>query len=204
MTFAERLIAVASSQVGYRESETNFIVRDDKSVQGWTFYGQWAGMPYEEWCAMFVSYCLEMAGIPKWIMPRCSNCNRWKIALGHRYIDNEDEYTPGPGDLIFIHHDRVSKDPNFPNHVGIVTKYDPEDELVYTVEGNANARVSTRIYGRFDSTIVGYASMTYCMRRWDKIYKQRIQEQMAEDLVQDKLDTRTDSHRKLTTESKVF
>ena len=204
MTLAERLVAVAESQVGYRESKTNFIVRDDKSVQGWTFYGQWAGMPFEEWCAMFAEYCLEMAGIPAWMMPRNSNCNRWKNSLGKRYIDDEDDYIPEPGDLIFFHHDRVSKDPNFPNHVGIVTKYDPEKDLVYTVEGNTAAAVSVRIYNRDNYTIVGYASMGYCMKRWDKVYRQRMQEKVADDRAQEKIDGRADTRQKLRTETKVF
>ena len=197
MTFAERLTEVARSQLGYHESLTNFIVRDDKSVQGWSFYGQWAGMPYEEWCAMFVSYCLNAAGIPEWMMPRSANCNRWKIRLGHRYIDDEDEYIPEPGDLIFFHHDRVSKDPNFPNHVGIVVDYDPEKDLVYTVEGNSGAAVSSRIYGRTNSVIVGYASMGYCMKRWDKVYKQRVREQLANGRAEDRLEPNTGSRRRL-------
>ena len=197
MTFAERLVAVANSQLGYRESEHNFIVRDDKSVQGWSYYGQWAGMPFEEWCAMFVSYCLEMAGVPRWVMPQEANCNRWKNKLGRRYIDDEDDYIPQPGDLIFFHHDRVSKDPNFPNHVGIVTNYDEEKDLVYTVEGNAGAAVSARIYGRTNSVIVGYASMGYCMRRWDKVYRQRMREQLEDGRALEKLEG-ADAQNKLT------
>jgi hypothetical protein len=179
MTFAERLVAVANSQLGYRESEHNFIVRDDKSVQGWTFYGQWAGMPFEEWCGMFVSYCLEMAGIPRWVMPQEANCNRWKNKLGQRYIDDEDDYIPQPGDLIFFHHDRVSKDPNFPNHIGIVTGYDAGKNLVYTVEGNSGKSVRTHEYDHESSVIVGYASMRYCMLRWDDEYKSRIQQNLT-------------------------
>ena len=188
MTFAERLVAVANSQLGYRESEHNFIVRDDKSVQGWTYYGQWAGMPFEEWCGMFVSYCLEMAGIPRWVMPQEANCNRWKNKLGRRYIDDEDDYIPQAGDLIFFHHDRVSKDPNFPNHIGIVTNYDEEKDLVYTIEGNANMAVSARIYGRTNSMIVGYASMGYCMRRWDKVYRQRMRDRLEDGRALQKLE----------------
>ena len=181
MTFAERVVAVAWSQVGYEESEHNFIIRDDKTRQGWSFYGQWAGMPFEEWCAMFASYCLEMAGVPRWMMPQEANCNRWKNKLGKRYIDDEDEYIPEPGDLIFFRHDRVSKDPNFPNHVGIVVDYDPEKDLVYTVEGNAGAAVRNRVYARGNSVIVGYASIGYCMKRWDKVYLQRLRDQLASD-----------------------
>ena len=182
---------MARSQLGYVESVHNFIIREDKSTQGWTVYGAWAGMPFEEWCAMFVSWSLNAAGIPEWVMPRASNCQRWKERLGHRYIDDEDEYTPEAGDIIFFHHDRVSDDPNFPNHVGIVVDFDPEHELITTVEGNAGGGVNIRFYGRSDSTIVGYASMGYCMRRWDKVYKQQVRERLANGRAEAKLEPGT-------------
>ena len=72
--------------------------------------------------------------------------------------------------------------------------YDPEKELVYTVEGNSGAAVSSRIYNRADSTIVGYASMGYCMKRWDKVYKQRIREQLANGRAEEKLDEGANAH----------
>ena len=121
-------------------------------------------------------------------MPQEANCNRWKNKLGQRYIDDEDNYIPQPGDLIFFHHDRVSKDPNFPNHIGIVTDYDAEEDLVYTVEGNAGAAVTARIYGRTNSMIVGYASMGYCMQRWDEVYLQRMRDQLEDGLTLQKVE----------------
>ena len=98
------------------------------------------------------------------------------MGLGREYIDNEDEYIPEPGDLIFFHHDRVSKDPNFPNHVGIVTGYDEEEDLVYTVEGNSGKGVRTHWYKRENTAIVGYVSMRRCMARYDKVYKLRLRQ----------------------------
>ena len=171
MTFAERLVAVALSQIGYEESESNFIVRDDGSIQGWSFYGSWYGMPYEEWCAMFVSYCLEMAGIPENAIPRCANNQRWKEKLGNKYIDNEDEYQPEPGDIVFFHHDRVSNDPNFPNHVGIVTKVNSDGFKISTVEGNTGKAVKERKYETGDTVIVGYVSMRSIMEKYDPNYE---------------------------------
>lgn len=132
---------------------------------------------------MFVSYCLEKAGIGESIMPHSANCNRWKGYLGSRYIDDEDSYYPEAGDLIFFHHDRVSKDPNFPNHIGIVTGYDAEKNVVYTVEGNSGKSVRTHEYAHESSVIVGYASMRYCMVRWDKEYKSRMQQSLTNALI---------------------
>ena len=84
MNYAERLIAVAKSQVGYRESDENFIVIEGGKVQGWSYYGSEYGMPYEEWCAMFASWCLDRAGIPEWMTSRSANCWRWRVSLGSR------------------------------------------------------------------------------------------------------------------------
>ena len=184
MTFAERVVKVALSQVGYQEMVENFGYKEDRTVSGWSYYGAWYGMPYEEWCAMFVCYCLDKAGVGKGLMAGSANCNRWKNGLGKRYIDDEDDYIPEPGDLIFFHHDREPKVPNFPNHIGIVVAYDPETDTLTTVEGNAARDVRTREYTRDNEKIVGYASMRYCMKRWDKVYKARVALERADYLTQ--------------------
>lgn len=131
---------------------------------------------------MFASYCLSKAGVT--CLPQCANCYRWRRKLGRDYIDDEDDYIPGPGDLIFFHHDRDDdpKDKNFPNHVGIVTDYDPETEMVHTVEGNAGLAVRARSYSRSNASITGYVSMRKCMIRWDKAYKKRLSKALEEDL----------------------
>ena len=172
LNYAERLVAVAKSQVGYQESKENFIIEKGGKVQGWSVYGSAYGMPYEEWCAMFVSWCLDRAGIPEWMMPQSANCWRLRLSLGSRYDDSEREYTPEPGDLIFFHHDREdsNRDANFPNHIGIVTDYSERWQTVYTVEGNSGGKVAEKKYALSDGSIVGYTSMRYVMERWDPHY----------------------------------
>ena len=158
MSYAERLVAVARSQVGYHESDRDFIVSDDGEKNGYTRYGHMYGMPYEEWCAMFVSYCLHYAGVPTAAVPGESNCFRWKQLLGSRYLDDEDKYRPKAGDLIFFHHDRDGNyDPNFPNHVGIVVGL--EGTTVRTIEGNSGRAVRERSYELDDKSIVGYVNL---------------------------------------------
>ena len=174
MNYAERLMAVAKSQVGYRESEDNFIIEEDGKVQGWCFYGGEYGMPYVEWCAMFVSWSLKKADIPEWMMPRDSNCWQWCKKLGSRYEDKEDEYVPEPGDLIFFHHDRDdghAGEKNFPNHIGIVVDYSERWKTVTTVEGNVGGKVVQKQYELYDESIVGYTSMRWVMEQWDPNYK---------------------------------
>jgi len=131
---------------------------------------------------MFVSYCLVNAGIGEEYMPHSGNCNRWKSDLGARYIDDEDNYIPEPGDIIFFHHNRVSKDPNYPNHIGIVVGYDAGSDTVYTVEGNSGKSVRGRQYERGSAVIVGYASMRDCMLEHDSVYRAQLGDQLAANL----------------------
>lgn len=56
------LVDIAKSQVGYTESEKNFQVDNAGIRHGYTRYGAWYGAPYNEWSALFVSFCLHFAG----------------------------------------------------------------------------------------------------------------------------------------------
>ena len=59
---AEKLVSVARSQLGYKESILNFEVDLHGVRRGITRYGQWYGNPYGDWSAMFVSFCVHYAG----------------------------------------------------------------------------------------------------------------------------------------------
>lgn len=66
------LLTVAQSQLGYTQSEKNFEVDADDgvTVRHYTRYGEWYGNPYGEWDVMFLSYCLNYAGIPQSAIPQ--------------------------------------------------------------------------------------------------------------------------------------
>lgn len=70
--WTEDLLAVAQSQLGYTQSEKNFEVDadDGQTVRHYTRYGEWYGNPYGEWDVMFLSYCLNYAGIPQSAIPQ--------------------------------------------------------------------------------------------------------------------------------------
>ena len=147
----EDLLEVARTQIGYTESSVNFIVRDDGTTQGYTLYGDWYGMPYEEWCAMFASFCLENAGVPEGEFPRSAGCDRWISDLRYYGLYAEaDEYAPQAGDLIFFDWDGDGSS----DHVGIVTGA-TETELT-TIEGNSGRTVREKSYAINDTQIMGY------------------------------------------------
>ena len=61
--WADDLVLVAESQLGYTESAENFdaVLNENKDGYdrfGWTRYGAWYGYPYGDWCATFISFCL--------------------------------------------------------------------------------------------------------------------------------------------------
>lgn len=148
------LVAVAQSQVGYQESTKNFTIGEDGEVQGHTLYGAWYGADYDEWCAMFISYCLNSAGIDALDFPRNANCNNWVIDLrAKEMFEDKGTYTPEPGDLIFFN----SNSRAAATHVGIVESV--TETGINTIEGNKGKMVTRMSYSLDDACIVGYGRL---------------------------------------------
>lgn len=171
--WADDLIAVAESQLGYTESTVNYTLTEDGSHKGYTRYGAWYGMPYEDWCAMFASFCLNYADIPTESMPRASACQSWIDTLSgeswNLYVTverqegssdlTEDSYLPDPGDLVFFDFNRDGAS----DHVGIVAEYNEATLLkgaeLKTIEGNSSSKVQYVTYDPADPAIMGYAML---------------------------------------------
>lgn len=118
-TWAEKLLAVAGSQLGYHESILNFRVDNKGEHKGYTRYGEWYGNPYGDWCAMFVSFCLKYAGIDEEAIPQNANCSDWVTNLKKMEIyEDADLYVPEAGDIVFFD----QSDADRPNHVGIISE----------------------------------------------------------------------------------
>lgn len=134
------IVAIAKSQVGYQEGgSVNQLSGEVYGGVNFTECGAWYGLQ-DMWCAMFVSWCADLAGVSTDIIP--SHCYTpdglsWFAERGLAY-SREDvqswKYTPKAGDLIYF---KSSRNAKLTNHVGIVTAY--SDGRVYTVEGNIGA-----------------------------------------------------------------
>lgn len=153
-------VAIAQSQLGYQESEKNYEVgQDGKTKKGYTRYGAWYGEPYEDWCAMFASFCLEYAGIPETEMPREASCTRWvqKLTQAGRY--QSEEYCPNEGDLVFFDLDEDGAS----DHVGLVAELIRDEngqiDKFKTIEGNVDNRVQNVTYELGEEKISGYAAL---------------------------------------------
>lgn len=151
--WADDLISVARSQLGYTESTVNMIVvnEDTQATRGYTRYGAWYGDPYGDWCAMFVSFCLNYADIPTSAVPEKAECSSWITALTNLGLyKSAASYTPVAGDIIFfdVNGDGTS------DHVGIVESI--TGSTITTIEGNSSDKVKENTYSINNPTIVGY------------------------------------------------
>ena len=86
--WAEDVLAIAESQLGYTESQKNYQVVNGRH-KGYSRYGAWYGDPYGDWCAMFVSFCLRYAQVDAKLMPIDANCASWIRQLDKLEIYHE-------------------------------------------------------------------------------------------------------------------
>lgn len=132
---------------------------------GVTKYGQW----YQDnvdgsqkfntaaWCAMFLSWCANDAGVSKSTVGYYAACSYWQEQF---FVANDtwhaaSGYTPARGDLIFFDYTGDGK----ANHNGIVESVSATQ--VVAIEGNVDKEVKRCTYEINDSTIVGYGKPDY-------------------------------------------
>ncbi|WP_146828422.1 CHAP domain-containing protein [Aeromicrobium flavum] len=145
---AADLVAVAKSQVGYREKTP----RQSK-------YNRWIGEtdPPDAWCGYFVSWLAHAAGKPGAVLKSKS----FPALVKAERKRGRTAKTPRVGRLAYIGYFEKGK----PTHVGIVSKV--KGDHVWTVEGNVSAGGGSRIprgvhvVKRHTSRIVFYADPKY-------------------------------------------
>ena len=151
------LIAVAATQLGYRESTANTIVDEKGFTKGYTRYGHWLNVPYVDWCAAFVSFCLQYAEIPVAQQFRIAGVQGWISAVKalHAYHPVGSGYKPKQGDIVFLVPDQES------SHMGIVEYV--AGNYIGTIEGNCSDMVDRRAYKADGKMVTGYASIAEIM-----------------------------------------
>ena len=158
--WADDIISIAKSQLGYKESTKNYIIADNGRMKGYTRYGEWYGNAYGDWCAMFASFCISYAGVEDF--PISANCRNWIEQLSTEEYEayfERNEYTPEHGDLVFFNTDGKEG----ADHVGIVAEIieetDTEPAQLKTIEGNSADRVQYVTYDLEDERIMGYGQI---------------------------------------------
>ena len=153
------LVAVAETQLGYEESTQDFIIDAAGNVRGYTRYGDWWQEPYRDWCAMFVSFCLTRAGVPRDAFPQEASSADWIALLQSRELyDRAGEAVPEVGDVIFFDMDGNGA----ADHVGVVT--DVDESCVATLEGNSYGGVRRQSYALSAPEILGYGRLNRAYR----------------------------------------
>ena len=161
----ENILAVAQSQLGYRESDRNFIVDNSGKNKGYTRYGDWYGREYQDWCAMFCAFVVEYAKIPGWVVASSDTSEQWRSDLEYYGAYGErGEYAPQPGDLIFFDRaDENGKRDGKAEHIGIVES--ASDDKIVTIEGNVSREVRRMEYEPDDKEILGYGNLSVMLER---------------------------------------
>ena len=127
MTKAEQILDVARSQLG---------VKEQPAGSNRTKYGQWYGMDGQPWCAMFVSWVFEQAGLSLPTIQKGAPSGFAYCPYGRNYFKSQGKLSnsPKPGDIVFFKfgNSRVA------NHVGIVESVNSRKKTVTTIEGNTS------------------------------------------------------------------
>lgn len=166
--WADDVLAIAKTQLGYHESTKNYLVTEEEETKGYTRYGAWYGDPYGDWCAMFISFCLHYAEVEGIELE--ANCQDWLEKLSDESVQLYHEagtYEWKPGDLIFFDMDEDGTS----DHIGIVEGATVASEsnaepasasnavMIKTIEGNSANRVRYVTYAPEDPRILGFGEL---------------------------------------------
>ena len=151
------ILTVAAYQLGYRESDTNFIIDEEGNRKGYTRYGDWMGDPYSEWCASFVGYTMLHADMSIANELGYGSVGRWVDKVSAMGAWRGGDYYPQPGDIAFI----IPMEEEEIGHMGIVEFV--TEGTISTIEANVSDTIARRSYSADDERLAGYASMEALM-----------------------------------------
>ena len=119
------VVDIAKSQLNYRETGNND-----------TIFGKWYGLNNNPWCAMFVSWCYDQAGLVSKVAAQTkkgfASCD-----AGLKWFTKKNKIVPvgqaQAGDLVFFQFDKDAQ----ADHVGICASNDGKGFLM-VYEGNTS------------------------------------------------------------------
>lgn len=148
------VVNVAVDQIGYHEKASNANLDDKTANSGSSNYNRYArdigvanGQP---WCATFVWWCMQTAGVPADKYPRVTYATRdWFRSRGLWH--DRGTYTPKPGDYVAFG--------SAPDHCGIVRTVSGGNFT--TIEGNTSDSVASHTYSLNSSYVMGFGEIQY-------------------------------------------
>jgi len=122
------VVDIAKAEIGYTE--------EGKSND--TKYGKWYGLNNNPWCAMFVSWCFDKAGLGKKVAAQ-NDKGFASCAAGLKWFTDKNKIIPigqaQAGDLVFFQFDTDAE----PDHVGIVKWNNTALKYLQVIEGNTSS-----------------------------------------------------------------
>ena len=116
----------AKFEIGYTEKNDNE-----------TKYGAWYGVNKQPWCAIFVSWCYDKAGLVDKVAAQ-SKKGFASCDAGLKWFAKKNKIVPvgeaKEGDIVFFQFDNDAQ----PDHVGIVEKNMKRLKALKTIEGNTS------------------------------------------------------------------
>lgn len=151
MSSLQDFLDYAEAEVGYKEGTGN----DNK-------FGKYFGANKQPWCAYFICWCADQAGIlARSETVECPNIPFKASAseMKKNYVKNRRDLAPSmnasspnypmPGDLVTI----KTKGSTSESHVGIV--YEVSGKTVTTIEGNVSDKVQKVTYTDLENASYG-------------------------------------------------
>ena len=132
---AAKLLKIAEGEIRFRTRAVEEKTKYEKEM-----FGSNGSL----WCASFVSWCAEQAGISRKVIPRTRGTLVMAESAGkfYRPWSMETWNTLKRGDVIFFsprkYHLRYKDGSKAVHHVGIVKDFDKKKGMLYTVEGNVS------------------------------------------------------------------
>lgn len=170
MSKASEVVAIALSQIGYKEKASNKNLDDNTANAGsanWTKYARdlYAAKYYNgnkngfAWCDVFVDWCFFKAyGATEGQRIECQtgDCGAG-CTFSMQYYQAKGRFDKNPkvGDQVFFRYSGSSG----ADHTGIVVEV--TSSQIVTVEGNSGNQVKKNTYARNNSSIIGYGHPLY-------------------------------------------
>ena len=143
-TVQERIVQVAESQVGVKESTDNYLVENETVKKGISRYGQWDGQPYEDWSGAFARFVLNKADADDKTKDAKKDLSEWMTDLSkEEELKSADKAEPG--DVLFVYDD--DDEPK----AGIVTK--AEEQAVTAIIGDWKEEVKKERFSKEDEKL---------------------------------------------------
>ena len=138
----EKVLMIAESQKGYKESEKNYVVENETEKKGITRYGQWDEDPYEDWAGAYARFVLHYAGIETTDAKK--HVSDWLEQLhdkGELKAVEEAEV----GDVLFVYDEKDQLKAGIVNEV--------KDEIVKAWMGDWDNQVKEKTFSKTDVNV---------------------------------------------------